>query len=121
MMKENDKKINRGIDANAAFELFSKDEGIVIDVRSIEEYLEKHIKNAISIPLDQIESRINELPLDKKIIFVCNTGNKRCAKAYKIAADNGFDITNIYKINGGTKGWIENGYPTDSTPDSVEL
>tara|TARA_B100001750_G_C15332178_1_gene507860 strand:- start:89 stop:442 length:354 start_codon:yes stop_codon:yes gene_type:complete len=113
-----DKKINRGIDTSAAFDLSSTDEGIVVDVRSVEEYLEKHIKNAISIPLDQIESRINELPSDKKIIFVCNTGNKRCTKAYEIVAKNGFDITDLYKINGGTKGWIENGYPTDSTLNS---
>ena len=49
---------------------------------------------------------------------MCNTGNKRCTKAYEIAANNGFDITNLYKINGGTKGWIEKGYPTDSTLNS---
>ena len=49
---------------------------------------------------------------------MCNTGNKRCTKAYEIVAKNGFDITDLYKINGGTKGWIENGYPTDSTLNS---
>jgi len=59
-------KNNRGIDINTAFDLYSTDEGIIVDVRNTDEYLDKHIKNAILIPVDQFESRINELPLDKK-------------------------------------------------------
>jgi len=106
-------KNNRGIDINTAFDLHSTDKGIIVDVRNTDEYSDKHIKNAISIPVDQIESRINELPLDKKIIFTCNTGNKRCTKAYQIVADNGFDLNKLYKINGGTKRWIEDGYPIE--------
>ena len=44
---------------------------------------------------------------DKKIIFVCNTGNKRCTNAYQIVSDAGFDSnTNhvyLYSQNGNKK------------------
>ncbi len=35
---------------------------LIIDVRSRAEYLEAHIPGAVSIPLDEIESRLDEIP-----------------------------------------------------------
>ena len=90
------------IDTNTASKIHSNDEGIIIDVRSTNEYTHRHIKNAISIPVDEIRSRITELPSDKKIIFVCNSGNKTC-----------FDSNKLYKIDGGTNRWIQDGYPVE--------
>ena len=101
------------IDTNTASEIHSSDQGIIIDVRNTDEYTHRHIKNAISIPVDQIRFRISELPSDKKIIFVCNTGNKRCSKAYQIVFDTGFDSNRLYKIAGGTNRWIQDGYPVE--------
>ena len=101
------------IDSHTASDIHSKNEGIIIDVRNTNEYSNRHIKNAISIPVDQIRSRISELPFDKKIIFVCNTGNKRCTNAYQIVSDAGFDSNKLYKIDGGTNRWIHGGYPVE--------
>ena len=101
------------IDTNTASKIHSNDEGIIIDVRSTNEYTHRHIKNAISIPVDEIRSRITELPSDKKIIFVCNSGNKTCTKAYQIVSDTGFDSNKLYKIDGGTNRWIQDGYPVE--------
>ena len=98
---------------NTASKIHSNDEGIIIDVRSTNEYTHRHIKNAISIPVDEIRSRITELPSDKKIIFVCNSGNKTCTKAYQIVSDTGFDSNKLYKIDGGTNRWIQDGYPVE--------
>jgi len=47
----------------------NKNEIVLIDVRSIEDYRKDHIPGAISIPSDSIKSRWNEIPPDK-IAFV---------------------------------------------------
>ncbi|HEV7373753.1 MAG TPA: rhodanese-like domain-containing protein [Pyrinomonadaceae bacterium] len=45
---------------------------IVIDTRPLENYKQSHIKGSISVPLDQVQSRINELPRDKMIVAYCS-------------------------------------------------
>jgi hypothetical protein len=42
---------------------------VVVDVRTVKEYRARHIVGSLSIPLDQIDSRTNELPQDKDIVF----------------------------------------------------
>lgn len=48
-----------------------KEKILLIDVRPAEEYASGHIKDAVSIPLDQLKKRINELPKGKTIIAYC--------------------------------------------------
>lgn len=69
----------------------AKENYLVIDVRSPEEYNEGHVKHAINIPVDTLESRLSEIESfkDKDVITVCNTG-KKSAKAQQILKDNGF-------------------------------
>jgi 3-mercaptopyruvate sulfurtransferase SseA len=44
---------------------------VIVDVRDAASYKTSHIKGSISIPLQQIEERIGELPKDKLIITYC--------------------------------------------------
>lgn len=46
-------------------------EVIVLDVRPPEEYRAGHIKGAISVPVEQIEQRLAELPTEKEIVAYC--------------------------------------------------
>jgi 3-mercaptopyruvate sulfurtransferase SseA len=52
---------------------FDNDEAVIVDVRSAESYAEGHAAGAISIPLDEFENNIVNLPLDKDtwIITYC--------------------------------------------------
>jgi rhodanese-related sulfurtransferase/DNA-binding transcriptional ArsR family regulator len=43
----------------------------VLDVRPTEEYAAGHIPGAVSIPLDELEDRLDELPDDDQIIAYC--------------------------------------------------
>lgn len=77
-----------------------KDEVIIIDVRSSEEYKAGHIPNAININVDELENRLNEIEdyKNKPIITYCNTGNKS-GKASEILVNNGFqDVTNAQDV-----------------------
>jgi len=49
-----------------------KGTAIVIDVRAAQAYNGSHIKGSISIPLDQVPSRLSELPRDKMIVTYCS-------------------------------------------------
>ena len=44
---------------------------VVVDVRDEAAYKTSHIKSAISIPLQQFDKRMGELPKDKLIITYC--------------------------------------------------
>jgi rhodanese-related sulfurtransferase len=49
-----------------------QDDGVVVlDVRPAEEFASGHIPGAISIPLDQLGARLDELPADTEIVAYC--------------------------------------------------
>ena len=55
-------------DARAAQEL---KQAVFVDVRATEQYAQSHIPGAVSIPLSEFESRLNELNKDQWIITYC--------------------------------------------------
>jgi hypothetical protein len=55
-------------DARAAYEL---QQAVFVDVRTAEQYAQGHIPGAVSIPLSEFESRLNELNKDQWIITYC--------------------------------------------------
>lgn len=67
-------------------------DAIIVDARTKEEVAELGIfKNTINIPLDELTSRMNELPKDKKIYVHCSTG-ARADMAYKELVKHGFNV-----------------------------
>jgi 3-mercaptopyruvate sulfurtransferase SseA len=50
-------------------EIIQKRKPMIIDVRSREEYTASHIKGSVSIPLDEISSRLDEIPKDKPLVL----------------------------------------------------
>ena len=54
-----------------------RDEGVfVLDVRQPEEWDEIHIPGATLIPLDQLETRLSEVPQDQPVLVYCRSGNR---------------------------------------------
>ncbi len=50
---------------------------IIVDVRSIEEWNEDgHADCSVNYPLDQFESKIEELKKYDKVVLVCRSGNR---------------------------------------------
>jgi len=72
----------------------------LLDVREPSEYQKGHIPNAVNIPLDQIRSRLKEIPRDKEIIVNCQVGLRSYIGA-RIMMQNGFD--NVRNLSGGYK------------------
>ncbi|MDQ0857370.1 sulfurtransferase TusA family protein [Bacillus sp. V2I10] len=75
---------------------------VVLDVREAAEYVFHHIPNAISIPLGELEDRLNELNKEDEIYVVCRTGSRSDFAAQNLA-DNGF--TNVVNVVPGMSEW----------------
>jgi len=82
---------------------------LVLDVRTAEEFSEKHLNNATLIPLAELEGRLAELASynDTEIIVYCKSGS-RSLQASNILVVNNF--TKIYNMEGGISAWIAAGY-----------
>jgi rhodanese-related sulfurtransferase len=81
-----------------------------LDVRTQEEWDEFHAPNSTLIPLDQLESRLGELPQDEQIVVVCRSGNRSQA-GRDILLSNGLEQTT--SMAGGLNAWRSAGYPTE--------
>ena len=94
----------RQITMDEAITIMEKESGyILLDVRTAEEFTEKHIPGAINIPNEAIgTAEIPELPdLDQLILVYCRSGNRSKQAAKKLAA---LGYTNIVEF-GGINSW----------------
>ena len=72
---------------------------IILDVRTIEEYNEGHIPNAICIPNETIgEAVVNKLPNKEQLILIyCRSGNRSKQAAQKLSK---LGYTNLIEFGG---------------------
>lgn len=78
-----DKSSNQGgvykkITVQEAKSIIDKEEIIILDVRTKEEYDGGHIKNAVLLPVTDISTKASEVLKDKnaKILVYCRSGNR---------------------------------------------
>ncbi len=94
--------------------LDEKDDFLILDVRSTEDYQgeQGHILGSVSVPLDKLSERINELSeyIEKTVVIFCRT-DRRSAKAALLLAKNGF--ADVHVVRQGMTDWNSKGYPLD--------
>ncbi len=81
---------------------------LFVDVRTQEEWDQGHIANSTLIPLNDLQSRLGELPRDRDIVVVCRSG-VRSKEGMTILRQSGFKRATC--MNGGIQAWIAAGYP----------
>ena len=76
---------------------------IILDVRTPEEFAEKHITGALNVPNESIGTEeIKELPnKDQLILVYCRSGNRSKQASEKLVA---LGYTNVYEF-GGINDW----------------
>ncbi len=75
---------------------------LLIDVRTSGEYLNGKIENAINIPVDEIRSRLGEIPREKNVFIYCEAG-LRGYLAQRVLKQNGYN--NVFNLSGGYRLW----------------
>ncbi len=73
-------------------------DGMLLDVRTSDEFLMGHIPGAIHIPLDDLRFRLSELPKDKTIFIYCAAG-LRGYLATKVLLAHGY--SRVSNLSGG--------------------
>lgn len=46
----------------------------ILDVRTPAEFAQKHLPNAVNIPVEELKGRIDEVPVDKPVVVYCRSG-----------------------------------------------
>src|SRR6266542_1763686 len=93
-----------GIDAMQAREQGA----VLLDVREPEEYVQGHVPGAINIPQAELASRLHEIPRDRPVLIVCQSG-MRSVRSAQFLRQAGFQ--RVASVTGGTSAWCAGGRP----------
>ncbi|MDU1905384.1 MAG: thiosulfate sulfurtransferase GlpE [Dysgonomonas sp.] len=91
------------IDKQTAIQKLETD-GILIDIRDAESFVNGHIENAIHITQQNMGDFIVNTSKDVPILVMCYHGNSSQSVAYYLSMQG---FTEVYSIDGGYEGWIE--------------
>jgi rhodanese-related sulfurtransferase len=86
---------------------------VLVDVRPVQEYAAGHIEGARSIPLDELERRLAELPPDTEIVAYCR--GPFCAYAHDAVRRLHADGRSARRLNEGWPEWRLAGNPITTT------
>ena len=89
----------------------NNENAVVIDVSEAGDFEKGHIKNAINVPIKELESKLSELQQhsDKAVLTYCRSG-QQSIRACKVLKKSNF--SNVHTISGGLKNWTEANLPT---------
>ena len=99
------------VDVEELHELINNDRNLlIVDVRSPHEYqYDGHIAGSRLLPLPALMQRIEELPQDQPLVFVCRSGNRSqvaCEQLNRLGHDK------VKNFRGGMIAWKRAGLPT---------
>ncbi len=85
---------------------------VMVDVRPTEEYQAAHVAGAVSIPLEELEQRLRELPRDREIVAYCR--GPYCAfapEAVRTLREHGYAARHLAE---GLPEWAAAGHAVES-------
>lgn len=82
------------VDVESVLAASTAERPFLLDVRTPDEFSSGHIPGAVNIPVDELRSRLKELPRDGMIATYCQVG-QRGYLATRILKHHGFSVANI--------------------------
>ena len=82
------------VDLEAVLSLPPDQRLLLVDVRTPQEFSQGHIPGAFNLPVDEVRSRLGELPRDREIAVYCQVG-QRGYLATRILLQSGLSAKNI--------------------------
>jgi hydroxyacylglutathione hydrolase len=75
---------------------------LLLDVRTEQEWREKHIGDSVNVPLSRLQQRIDELPRDRPVVAHCTSGYRAAIAASLLLAAGFAEIADLV---GGVAAW----------------
>ena len=96
-----------------ATRLINSRDAVLLDVREQKEYEASRLRNALHIPLSQLEARSGELgkQASRPVIVYCDAGNR--SRTAGAALDKA-GIAESYYLTGGLRAWKAAGLPVET-------
>jgi glyoxylase-like metal-dependent hydrolase (beta-lactamase superfamily II)/rhodanese-related sulfurtransferase len=85
---------------------------VLLDVREPEEFARGHVRGALNLPQSDIATRLSEIPRDRPILTICQSG-MRSLRSAQFLAQQGFQ--DVATVVGGTTAWRLAGRPVEAT------
>jgi hydroxyacylglutathione hydrolase len=98
----------------AAERLAAPQPPVAVDVRSPRERAQQYIAGSVSLPLNHLAERLQELPKGRPLLVYC-AGGYRSSIAASVLQQHGFD--QVEEIAGGMTAWETAGLPVRRTTD----
>jgi rhodanese-related sulfurtransferase len=93
------------------FEALRRDGNVsVLDVREEWEYRRGRVPDALNVPLSQLQLRIADVPRDKRVLVICESGSRSLAAA-DFLLRSGF--AGAVSVRGGTSAWARANGPLE--------
>lgn len=70
---------------------------LLVDVRDPDEFAAGHFQTAVNIPVAELEEKVDALPAEKPIVFVCSTG-ARSGESYYMLQDIKPELKKVYYL-----------------------
>jgi rhodanese-related sulfurtransferase len=86
---------------------------LLLDVREPNEFQAIRAQGAVLLPMSTFVSRMAELPRDREILVICQSGNRSAAVTAHLLRNGWTDVANVA---GGTTEWAKAGLPTSRGP-----
>lgn len=100
----------RELDPLQASRVIADRNALVLDVRPSNAYVHERIANAVSVPIDELERRLDDLApaKDRSIVVYCGDGNtgERATRTM-----TGLGYTDTANVRGGLAAWKNAGLP----------
>lgn len=93
-------------------QLDSPEPPLLLDVRTENEWREKHIGDSLNIPLSRLAQRLDELPRDQPIVVHCTSGYRSAIAASVLLREGFGDVADLV---GGMAAWDSSGVPSGLT------
>lgn len=83
---------------------------LLLDVRTAQEFGAGHVPGAVNIPVQELESRLAQVPKDREVVVYCEVGG-RARRAGTLLRERGYD--KVSEMEGSMKAWREARLPVE--------
>ena len=99
------------LDASTFAEKITEKDVVLLDVRTVEEFNQSHIQDALNFDVqgDYFTADISALDKSKSYAVYCRSGKRSVLASEEM---DQIGIANVYNLTGGIMEWIESGRDT---------